>query len=118
VSEVWIGFAAVAGPVILIGLFFWLRFKAKRDLQETIRTVLDKGHDLTPDLIDRLGHPKEPEDKDMRLAVIWLAIAVGLVLIGFAVPEPEAFRGTLAGAAFPFTIGMAYMFLHKFSKRS
>jgi len=118
VSEVWIGFAAVAGPVILIGLFFWLRFKAKRDSQATSRTVLDKGDGLTPVLIDRLGHPKEPEDKDMRLAVIWLAIAVGLVLIGFAVPEPEAFRGTLEGAAFPFTIGMAYMFLHKFSKRS
>lgn len=86
-------------------------------MQDTIRTALDKGQDLTPELIDRLGHPKEPKDKDMRLAVIWLAIAVGLVLIGFAVPEPDAFRGLLAGAAFPFTIGMAYLILHKFSKR-
>lgn len=116
-TEAWIGFAAVVGPAILIGLFFWFRFRAKRDMQDTIRTALDKGQDLTPELIDRLGHPKEPKDKDMRLAVIWLAIAVGLVLIGFAVPEPDAFRGLLAGAAFPFTIGMAYLILHKFSKR-
>lgn len=116
-TEAWIGFAAVVGPAILIGLFFWLRFRAKRDMQDTIRTALDKGQDLTPELIDRLGHPKEPKDKDMRLAVIWLAIAVGLVLIGFAVPEPDAFRGLLAGAAFPFTIGMAYLILHKFAKR-
>lgn len=87
-------------------------------MQETIRAAIDKGQELSPEVIDRLGHPKQPEDKDMRLAVIWLAIAVGLVLIGVAVPEPEAFRGTLAGAAFPFTIGMAYLFLYKFGKRS
>lgn len=114
----WIGFAAVVTPGLLLGLFFWFRLKARKDMQETIRAAIDKGQELSPEVIDRLGHPKQPEDKDMRLAVIWLAIAVGLVLIGIAVPEPEAFRGTLAGAAFPFAIGMAYLFLHKFGKRS
>lgn len=116
-QEEWIGLAAVLGPIVLIGLFFWLRFKSRRDMQDTIRTALDKGQDLSPELIDRLGHPKEPKDKDMRLAVIWLAIAAGLVLIGFAIPEPDALRGILAGAAFPFTIGIAYVILHKFTGR-
>ncbi len=116
-AEEWIGLAAVLGPVLLIALFFVLRFKSRRDMQDTIRTALDKGQDLTPELIDRLGHPKEPKDKDLRLAVIWLALAVGLVLIGVAVPDPDAFRGTLAGAAFPFTIGIAYLLLHKFTDR-
>lgn len=118
-TEAWIGFAAVVGPAILVGIFFWLRFKAKRDMQDTIRTALDKGQELTPELIDRLGHPKEPKDKDMRLAVIWLAIASALVLAGFAVPahNGEAFRAMLTGAAFPFTIGVAYLILHKFTDR-
>ncbi len=116
-QEEWIGLAAVLGPVLLIALFFVLRFKSRRDMQDTIRTALDKGQDLTPELIDRLGHPKEPKDKDLRLGVIWLALAVGLALIGVAVPDPDAFRGTLAGAAFPFTIGIAYMLLHKFTDR-
>ncbi len=111
-ADEWIGLAAVLGPVLLIALFFVLRFKSRRDMQDTIRTALDKGQDLTPELIDRLGHPKEPKDKDLRLGVIWLALAVGLALIGVAVPDPDAFRGTLAGAAFPFTIGIAYMLLH------
>jgi hypothetical protein len=117
VAEEWIGLAAVLGPVLLIALFFVLRFKSRRDMQDTIRTALDKGQDLTPELIDRLGHPKDPKDKDLRLAVIWLALAIGLVLIGVAVPDPDAFRGTLAGAAFPFTIGIAYLLLHKFTDR-
>ena len=116
-AEEWIGLAAVLGPVLLIALFFVLRFKSRRDMQDTIRTALDKGQDLTPELIDRLGHPKEPKDKDLRLAVIWLALAVGLALIGVAVPDPDALRGTLAGAAFPFTIGIAYLLLHKFTDR-
>ena len=40
-----------------------------------------------------------------------MALAVGLALCGFAVPDPSghAFRGTLAGAAFPFAIGVAYL---------
>ena len=39
----WIGFASVIGPVILLAIFFWLRFKGRRDMQETIRAALDKG---------------------------------------------------------------------------
>jgi len=117
VAEEWIGLAAVLGPVLLIALFFWLRFKSRRDMQDTIRVALDKGQDLSPELIDRLGHPKEPKDKDLRLAVIWLAIAIGLALIGVAVGEAEAIRGTLAGAAFPLMIGIAYLVMHKFTNR-
>ncbi len=114
-TEMWIGFAAVSGPVILIALFFWFRYRTRVDMQNTIRAALDKGQELTPELIDRLGATKVPKDKDFRLAVIWLAIAVGLVLIGFAVPDPEALRGLLAGAAFPFAIGVAYLILHRFA---
>ena len=114
----WIGFASVVGPVILVAIFFWLRYRARSDMQLTVRTALDKGQELSPELIDRLGQPRQPKDKDFRLSVIWIAIAVGLVLIGFAVPEEEAFRGTLAAAAFPFAIGVAYMILHKFADHS
>ena len=111
----WIGFMAVVGPVILVAVFFWLRYRNRSDMQATIRAALDKGQELSPEIIDRLGQPKQPKDKDFRLAVIWLAIAIGLVLIGVAVPEPEALRGTLAGASFPFAIGIAYLILHRFA---
>jgi hypothetical protein len=53
----------------------------------------------------------------MRLGIIWLSLAIALVLIGFAVPEPDALRGTLAGAAFPFCIGVAYLILHRFTDK-
>lgn len=107
------------GLTIVLVALFWFRYRARQDMQQTFRAALDKGHELTPEIIDRLGHPKASKYKDMRLGVIWMAIAVGLVLCGFAVPDPSghAFRGILAGAAFPFAIGMAYLILYGFTGR-
>ena len=106
----------ISVAVVFIFLF-WFRYKARVEMQATFRQALEKGQELTPEVIDRLGHPAPSKDKDFRYSVIWLSLAVGLVLIGFAVPEEEALRGTLAGAAFPFCIGVAYMILHFFTNR-
>ena len=113
----WIGFSSVVAPTILLAIFFWLRFKSRQDTQETIRTALDKGQDLSPELIDRLGHPKAPKDKDLRLGVIWLAVAVGIAMFGLVIPEEEATGPLLGIAGFPFAIGIAYLILNKFAKR-
>lgn len=96
---------------------FWFRYKSRSELQQTVRSALDRGVELSPEMIDRLGAPKQPKAKDLRLGVIWMSLAFALVLIGFAVPEPEALRGTLAGAALPFSIGSAYLLLYTFVSR-
>ena len=64
-----------AGLTVVFSLLIWFRYRARREMQETLRVALDKGQDLTPEIIDRLGHPKAAPDKDLRLGVIWLAIA-------------------------------------------
>ena len=81
--------------------------------------ALDKGHELTPEIIDRLGHPEPSKYKDLRLGAIWMALAVALVLCGFAVPDPSgnALRGCLSGAALPFAIGTAYLLLYRFTSK-
>jgi len=114
-EELWVPIVLFSGITVVFCALFWFRYKARSEMQSTFRTALDKGQELTPEIIDRLGHPKAPKDKDMRYGIIWLSLAAALVLIGFAVPDPEALRGTLAGAAFPFCIGVAYLILHKFS---
>lgn len=108
------------GLTVVFSLLLWFRFRARREMQETLRVALDKGQDLTPEIIDRLGHPKAAPDRDLRLGVIWLAIAAGLAMCGFAIPDPtgHALHGVLAGAAFPLAIGLAYMILHFFAGRS
>lgn len=101
------------GLTLVLSLFFWFRYRNRRDMQQTIRMALDKGQELTPELIDRLGQPRPPKDKDLRLAVIWLALAAALVLCGLFVPDPSgyALKGIWAAAAFPLCIGLGYLIL-------
>ncbi len=106
----------VSIAVVFIALF-WFRYRTRSETQMTIRNALDKGVELSPEVIDRLGAPRPQKHKDLRLGVIWMSLALALVLIGFAVPEPDALRGTLAGAAFPFCIGAAYLVLWYFISR-
>ncbi len=110
-------FAAIA---LIFFLVLYFRQRSRADMQQTIRLALERGTELTPEIINRLGAPAEPsKNRDLRAGLIWLALAVGLALAGFAVPDPSgnAFRGTLAGAAFPFAIGVAYMIMWRYASR-
>lgn len=110
-------FAAIA---LIFFLVLYFRQRSRADMQQTIRLALERGTELTPEIINRLGAPAEPsKNRDLRAGLIWLALAVGLALCGFAVPDPSgnAFRGTLAGAAFPFAIGVAYMIMWRYASR-
>ena len=116
-SGEFVGFTSLVGLTIIISLFFWFRYRARSDLQATVRSAIERGQELSPEIIDRLGHPRRQKDQDLRLALIWLAIAAGLALCGFFGPDPtgNAFRGTLSGAAFPFCIGVAYVIMWRFA---
>ncbi|MEL7185260.1 MAG: DUF6249 domain-containing protein [Pseudomonadota bacterium] len=113
-SEEWIPIIMFLSIALILIALFWFRFKTRAEMQSTLRSALDKGQELTPEIIDRLGMPKENPNKDLRRGVIWLSLAVGLALCGISVPDPSghALRGCLAGAAFPLAIGVGYMIIH------
>jgi hypothetical protein len=117
VDEILIPIVMFIGMTIVLSALVWFRFRSRSEVQQTIRAALDKGHDLTPEVIDRLGQPKPSKDRDMRLGVIWLAIAIGLVAFGFGIPDEEAHSVFLGISAFPATLGIAYLILHKFADR-
>jgi hypothetical protein len=109
-------FAAIA---LIFFIVMYFRQRSRADMQQTIRLALEKGNELTPEIISRLGEPEPSKNRDLRRALIWLALAVGLGLSGFFAPDPSghAFRATLAGAAFPFAIGVAYMIMWRYGGR-
>ncbi len=86
-------------------------------MQQTIRLALDKGQELSPELVDRLGHPKPTKNKDMRLGVMWLAVAGALAIFGQVVPDENANTIFWGIAAFPLFIGLAYMIIWRFADR-
>jgi hypothetical protein len=115
----WVPIVMFIGLTVVVCVFFWLRYRARSEMQQTFRMALDKGQELTPEVIDRLGHPKPSKYKDLRLGVIWLAIGAALASFGFGIPddEGEVFRIFMGISAFPFAIGIAYMILHRFTNR-
>jgi len=103
---------------VVFCMLFWFRYKTKEGMQQTFRAAMDKGQELTPEIIDRLGHPKPAKDKDLRLGVIWIAAALGIAAFGFGIPDDDEVHRIFAGiAAFPLVIGIAYLILNKITDR-
>ena len=118
-SEFMIPVVMFISIAVVFCALFWFRYKSRVEMQQTFRAALDKGQELTPEIIDRLGHPKATKDKDFRMGVLWLALALGLVAFGLGIPDEDDVARIFAGiAAFPFAIGVAYMILHKFTDRN
>ena len=117
--EEWIPIVMFVGLTVVSSLFVWFRFRIRNDTQATIRTAIEKGQDLSPEVIDRLGHPRPHKDRDLRLALIWIALAVGLALFGFGIPEHEneVQRVFMGIAAFPFSLGIAFLIMWRFTER-
>jgi predicted MFS family arabinose efflux permease len=102
---------------VVLGLFLMYRHRTRAELQQTVRMALDKGQELTPDIIDRLGQPKQAPSSDLRRAVIWLAIGIGFALFGLILDEDEAVRPLIAIGAFPMAIGIAYLIMSRVSEK-
>jgi hypothetical protein len=112
-----------AAMTIIISLFFWFRFRARSEMQNTIRAAIEKGQELTPELVESLGKPQQPsKDKDLRLSLIWFAVAFGIAAFGSAVgaaeAEEEVFLIMSGIAAMPLLIGIAYLIMWKFTERT
>ena len=119
----WVPIAMFAAMTIIISLFFWFRFRARSEMQNTIRAAIEKGQELTPELVESLGKPQQPsKDKDLRLSLIWFAVAFGIAAFGSAVgaaeAEEEVFLIMSVIAAMPLLIGIAYLIMWKFTERT
>ncbi len=98
------------------GLFMYFRYRAKHEVTATVRAALDKGQELSPELLDKLGDSLPSPKSDLRRGVLSISIGLALVAFGILLGEEDAQGPLLAIAAFPFLIGVAYLGLHKFSE--
>ncbi len=100
----------------------WFRSRERREMQQTLRTAIDKGQSLPPEIIEALSQDevrKTPSAmRDMRKGVILLAVSIGIVLFGYAVSfeDMDALYPVSGIAAIPGMIGLAFIILSFFNK--
>ena len=90
----------------------------RQRLQETLRAAIDKGQPLPPEVIEALTsgvkvRPKPSPQRDLRVGIIWVGVAVGIAALGIALSfdEPDATYPLLGVAAFPGFIGLAFIII-------
>ncbi|MEE8307630.1 MAG: DUF6249 domain-containing protein [Gammaproteobacteria bacterium] len=112
--EIVVPVALFLAIVLILVAFFTARYLTRKQVHGTIRQAIDKGQELTPEILERLGEtPKSPES-DLRRGLIAVGIALAFGMFSFALGEDDA-RGPLLGiAAFPLFIGLADLGLWKF----
>ena len=116
----WVPIVMFIGLTVIISLFFWFRFRARKEMQQTIRTAIDKGQELTPDLVESLGtSQKRSKHQDLRNGMIWLAVGAGIALFGVAMGQvEEEVMAIMAGiSAMPFMVGIAYVLMWRVTER-
>jgi hypothetical protein len=116
-NEEWIPIVLFISMTVVFVYFFWFRFRGRAEAQHTIRTALERGQELTPEIIDRLGQPKPSEHADRRRAIISIAIGIAVAAFGFILGEEDAVRPFLAISAFPFALGIAFLIISRFSEK-
>lgn len=119
-EAIWVPIVMFAGLTVIISLFFWFRFRARSEMQQTIRSAIDKGQELSPALVESLGtSQKRSKYQDLRNGMIWLAVGAGIALFGVAMGQIEQeVMPIMAGiSALPFMIGIAYVIMWRVTER-
>ena len=104
--------AAILGPR-------WLRSREREALQATLRTAIEKGQPLPPEVIEAISRDARPvpsAGRDLRRGIVLLCIAAAFVAMGYAADywgdgDTDAFGWMIGIAAFPGFIGLAFLIM-------
>ncbi len=102
---------------LVLWAFFHYRYKTRVRVQETIQAALERGNELTPDLVDRMAGPKPGEDQDLRRGLIAISIGLAFAVLGLLVDDADAVGPMVGVGSFPFLIGIAYIIMWRFGRR-
>ncbi|MDA1073316.1 MAG: DUF6249 domain-containing protein [Proteobacteria bacterium] len=92
------------------GLFFYFRHKTRQEVQTTIRVALERGQELSPELLDKLTSSLVSPHSDLRRGAVLTASGIGLSGFAAVDGDPEIF----AVSGIVLLIGLTYVGLWYF----
>ena len=116
-DEVFVPIFLFAAIVAIIWLFSHYNFKKRLTAHETLRLAVEKGQEVSPELVERMSYLNDPVKSDLRRGILLIAFGIAFIILGAIMPhdDPEAMRGVIAISSFPVVLGFAYLGLWRFS---
>ena len=112
-SGIWIPIiGTISGAFILI-TYFILNSKNKADIQQTIREALDKGTELTPELIEKMNISRSPKVADLRRGIVLISLGIATLLAGWMSGDMNE-AGPIG--MFPLMLGAGFLTVWKINK--
>ena len=102
----------------VFALAFYLKYRTRHDVQNTVRAAIDRGESLSPELIETLAVSIASPFADLRKGVISLALGAAAMAFATLLGEEDARGPIMALASFPILVGIAYLGLWYFTGRN
>ncbi len=108
-------FGTIVGAIWLVSFF---NGRKRTTIHETLRHAIDKGQELSPDLLARMSLVTDPIRADLRRGVLFLAFGAAFAVLAAIIgsEEAEALNPMLGVATFPIFLGIAYIGLWAFGR--
>lgn len=103
--------------VVIMWVFSHYNYKKRLTAHETLRLAVEKGQQVSPELVERMSYLNDPVKSDLRRGILLIAFGIAFIILGLLMPteDPEAVRGVVAISSFPVVLGLAYLGLWRFS---
>ena len=102
----------------VFALAFYLKYRTRHDVQNTVRAAIERGESLSPELIETLATSISSPYADLRKGVISLALGAAGMSFAALIGEEDAMGPIMALSTFPILVGIAYLGLWFFIGRN
>jgi len=105
-------------PAVIVWIVSYFNARKRQTVHETLRHAIDKGQEISPELMDRMSLVTDPVRADLRRGVLFLAFGAAFAVLGtiIGMEESEALTPMLGVATFPIFLGIAYIGLWAFGR--
>lgn len=113
-SDLWIPISILISLTLLLGSNIYFSSRNKKEIQITIRQILDRGGELSPELLNTLGSFKSAKVLDLRRSLVLISVGIACLIAGTILDQN---RLSMAIAVFPLLIGLALLISWKINRQ-
>jgi hypothetical protein len=108
-------FLIIGGGLIFV---FISQYKREQLRQMTLQKAIEKGYELTPELLEKLGLDIDQGQRDYRRGILVTLFGATALVVSLLIDLPGHTRQTYHYlSTFPLIIGLGYLFVWRTSSR-